>query len=419
MDIEAYVGQLTSRARVAARSLAVAGSARKDAALMLMADGLEANAATLRAENEKDLEAGRKAGLSAAMLDRLKLDDKQISKMAAAVREIAGLPDPVGEVIDGWVRPNGLKLHRVRVPLGVVAMIYESRPNVTVDAGSLCLKSGNASILRGGKEAIHSNLALHKVMAEALAKAGLDPNCIQLVETTDREVVNRMLKAQGRIDVVIPRGGKGLIKAVVENSTIPVIKHYEGICHVYVDDGADLEMARAIAFNAKVQRPGVCNAMETLLVHAAEAGRFLPPIVADLQKAGCEVRGCAKARAACRAIPKDATEDDWHTEYLDLVLSVKVVESLDEAVDHINTYGSQHTDSIVTRDHARAEEFVARVDSACVFVNCSTRLSDGGEFGLGAEIGISTERLHARGPMGLRELTCYKWVGMGSGQVRG
>ena len=418
MDIEAYVGQLTSRARVAARSLAVAGSARKDAALMLMADGLEANAATLRAENEKDLEAGRKAGLSAAMLDRLKLDDKQISKMAAAVREIAGLPDPVGEVIDGWVRPNGLKLHRVRVPLGVVAMIYESRPNVTVDAGSLCLKSGNASILRGGKEAIHSNLALHKVMAEALAKAGLDPNCIQLVETTDREVVNRMLKAQGRIDVVIPRGGKGLIKAVVENSTIPVIKHYEGICHVYVDDGADLEMARAIAFNAKVQRPGVCNAMETLLVHAAEAGRFLPPIVADLQKAGCEVRGCAKARAACRAIPKDATEDDWHTEYLDLVLSVKVVESLDEAVDHINTYGSQHTDSIVTRDHARAEEFVARVDSACVFVNCSTRLSDGGEFGLGAEIGISTERLHARGPMGLRELTCYKWVGMGSGQVR-
>jgi len=419
MDIEAYVGQLTSRARVAARSLAVAGSARKDAALMLMADGLEANAATLRAENEKDLEAGRKAGLSPAMLDRLKLDDKQISKMAAAVREIAGLPDPVGEVIDGWVRPNGLKLHRVRVPLGVVAMIYESRPNVTVDAGSLCLKSGNASILRGGKEAIHSNLALHKVMAEALAKAGLDPNCIQLVETTDREVVNRMLKAQGRIDVVIPRGGKGLIKAVVENSTIPVIKHYEGICHVYVDDGADLEMARAIAFNAKVQRPGVCNAMETLLVHAAEAGRFLPPIVADLQKAGCEVRGCAKARAACRAIPKDATEDDWHTEYLDLVLSVKVVESLDEAVDHINTYGSQHTDSIVTRDHARAEEFVARVDSACVFVNCSTRLSDGGEFGLGAEIGISTERLHARGPMGLRELTCYKWVGMGSGQVRG
>ena len=418
MNINAYVDQLTSRARAAARSLAVAGSKKKNDALAFMADGLVANAAMLKAQNRKDLEAGKAAGLSAAMLDRLAVDDRQIGKMADAVREIIALPDPVGEIIDGSVRPNGLHLHRVRVPLGVVFMIYESRPNVTTDAGTLCLKSGNASILRGGKEAIHSNLAIYRVVAEALGKAGLDPNCIQLVETTDREVVSKLLKATGKVDVVIPRGGKGLIKTVMENSTIPVIKHYEGICHVYVDDGADLAMARAIAFNAKVQRPGVCNAMETLLVHAAEAAAFLPAIVADLQKAGCEVRGCAKSRAACPAIPTDATEEDWRTEYLDLILSVKVVESLDAAIGHINTFGSQHTDSIVTRDLARAEAFVAQVDSACVFVNCSTRLSDGGEFGLGAEIGISTERLHARGPMGLRELTCYKWVAHGSGQIR-
>ena len=418
MDIAAYVDQLTARARAAARSLAVAGTKKKNDALAYMADGLIANAAMLKAGNRKDLEAGKAAGLSSAMLDRLTVDDKQIGKMANAVREIVALPDPVGEVIDGWVRPNGLKLHRVRVPLGVVFMIYESRPNVTIDAGTLCLKSGNASILRGGKESINSNLAIYRVIADSLAKAGLDPNCIQLVETTDREVVGRLLKANGKVDVVIPRGGKGLIKTVMENSTIPVIKHYEGICHVYADEGADLTMARAIAFNAKVQRPGVCNAMETLLVHRSEAKALLPAIVADLQKAGCEVRGCAKSRAACPAITVDATEEDWRTEYLDLILSVRVVDGLDEAVDHINTYGSQHTDSIVTRDLARAEAFVARVDSACVFVNCSTRFSDGGEFGLGAEIGISTERLHARGPMGLRELTCYKWIGRGDGQVR-
>ena len=418
MNIEAYVDQLTSRARAAARSLAVAGTAKKNCALALIAEGLVSNAAALKAENKKDLEASKAAGLTPAMLDRLTLDDKQIGKMADAVREIMALPDPVGEVIDGWVRPNGLQLQRVRVPLGVVAMIYESRPNVTVDAGALCLKSGNASILRGGKEAINSNIAIYKAIADALGNAGLDPNCIQLVETIDREVVNRLLKATGKVDVAIPRGGKGLIKIVMENATVPVIKHYEGICHVYVDDGADLEMARRVAFNAKVQRPGVCNAMETLLVHSREARAFLPGLVADLQKAGCEVRGCAKARAACPAITIDATEDDWRTEYLDLILSVRVVESLDEAIDHINNYGSQHTDSIITRDIARAESFVARVDSACVFVNCSTRLSDGGEFGLGAEIGISTERLHARGPMGLRELTCYKWVAHGSGQIR-
>jgi glutamate-5-semialdehyde dehydrogenase len=338
--------------------------------------------------------------------------------MADAVRDIIALPDPVGEVLDGWVRPNGLRLHRVRVPIGVVAMIYESRPNVTVDAGALCMKSGNASILRGGKESINSNLAIYSVIAEALEKAGLDRNCIQLVNTTDRAVVAELLKAQGKVDVVIPRGGKGLIKAVVENSTIPVIRHYEGICHVYVDDGADLDMAQTICFNAKVQRPGVCNAMETMLVHGSAADEFLPKIVADLQEAGCEVRGCARTRKACPAVTADATDEDWSTEYLELILSVRVVDSLAEAVDHINTYGSQHTDSIVTQDYARAEEFVAGVESACVFVNCSTRFSDGGEFGLGAEIGISTEKLHARGPMGLKELTSYKWVAHGSGQIR-
>ena len=418
MDIEAYTEQLTSNARAAARTLAVAGSARKDDALALISQGLIANAEMLKAENSKDLEAAKEAGLSAAMIDRLTVDDERIRKMAGAVKEIIALPDPVGEILDGSTRPNGLRLHRVRVPLGVVAMIYESRPNVTVDAGTLCLKSGNASILRGGKESIHSNLAIYKVIVEALEKAGLDHNCIQLVETTDRAVVSSLLKAQGKVDVVIPRGGKGLIKAVVENSTIPVIKHYEGICHVYVDDGADLDMARSICFNAKVQRPGVCNAMETMLVHSGVAEEFLPKIIADLQGAGCEIRGCARSREACPAIAADATEEDWRTEYLDLILSVKVVDSVDEAGDHINTYGSQHTDSIVTRDVARAEKFVAQVESACVFVNCSTRFSDGGEFGLGAEIGISTEKLHARGPMGLRELTTYKWVAHGSGQIR-
>jgi len=418
MDIQAYVDQLTSRARTASRALAVAGSAVKDNALALIADGLEASAEMLKSENRKDLDAAEAAGLSKAMIDRLTLSDAGIAKMAAAVREIIALADPVGEVLDGWVRPNGLRLHRVRVPLGVVAMIYESRPNVTVDAGTLCLKSGNASILRGGKESIHSNLAIYKVIAAALEDAGLDRNCIQLVETTDREVVSKLLKAQGKVDVVIPRGGKSLIKAVVENSTIPVIKHYEGICHVYVDDGADLAMASDICFNAKVQRPGVCNAMETMLVHESVAAEFLPEITARLQRAGVEMRGCAKSRAVCPSIKNDATEEDWRTEYLDLVLSVRVVNDLDVAVEHINTYGSQHTDSIVTRDVSRADEFVARVDSACVFVNCSTRFSDGGEFGLGAEIGISTEKLHARGPMGLKELTSYKWVAHGNGQVR-
>ena len=418
MNIEAYVDELTSRARRAARVLAVAGSAQKDEALALIAEGLVADTEMLQAENKKDLDAAKNAGLSDALVDRLTLDGKRIGKMADAVKQIIGLPDPVGEVIDGWVRPNGLRLHRVRVPIGVVAMIYESRPNVTVDAGALCLKSGNASILRGGKESLNSNLAIYKVIAEAMEKAGLDRNCIQLVETTDREVVARLLKAQGKVDVVIPRGGKGLIKAVVENSTIPVIKHYEGVCHVYVDEGADLEMARKICFNAKVQRPGVCNAMETMLVHEGVAGEFLPKIITDLQAADCEIRGCATTRRIAPAVTAEATEEDWRAEYLDLILAVRVVNDLDEAIDHINDYGSQHTDSIVTQDVARAEKFVAQVDSACVFVNCSTRFSDGGEFGLGAEIGISTERLHARGPMGLRELTSYKWVAHGNGQLR-
>jgi len=418
MEIDAYVDQLTANARAAARKLAVAGSARKDQALALLADGLLADAQALKAQNKKDLDAAAQAGLSAAMLDRLTLDDARIAKMATGVREIIALPDPVGEVLDGWERPNGLKLHRVRVPLGVVAMIYESRPNVTVDAGALCLKSGNASILRGGKESLHSNLAIHKVIAKALEQAGLDRNCIQLVETTDRAVVSGLLKAQGRVDVVIPRGGKGLIKAVVENSTVPVIKHYEGICHVYVDEYADLDMARSICCNAKVQRPGVCNAMETMLVHSSVSKEFLPPMVEQLHDAGVEVRGCERSIEACPAIGVAATDEDWVTEYLDLTLSVRVVDDLDAAIAHINNYGSQHTDSIVTQDYSRAEAFVAGVESACVFVNCSTRFSDGGEFGLGAEIGISTEKLHARGPMGLRELTSYKWVAHGSGQIR-
>ena len=416
MDVQAYVDELTANAVTASRALANAPTDTKDRALKLMADGLLANAAELKAANQKDLDAAK--DLSSAMVDRLTLTDERIQGMADGLRVVAGLPDPVGDVFETTERPNGLVIQRVRVPIGVIVIIYESRPNVTADAAGLCLKSGNGVILRGGKESLNSNLAIAKVLADACEEAGLDRNVVQLVETTDRAAVDHLLSAEGRVNLVIPRGGEGLIRAVVEKSKVPVIKHYKGVCHVFVDADADLDMAAEIVMNAKVQRPGVCNAMETLLVHVNVAGEFLPRIVPELRDAAVDVRGCEK----CRAIIPDlqpATEEDWSTEYVDLILSVRVVDSLEDAVEHITKYGSAHTDSIVTGDAAVAERFLREVDSASVMVNASTRFSDGGEYGMGAEIGISTDKIHARGPMGLRELTSYKFVVRGSGQVRG
>ncbi len=411
----ATMREMAGRAREAARGLAVASTEDKNAALHRMAAMLRSRAGEIKEANARDLAGASE--LTSAMQDRLQLDDARIEKMAAGVEEVAGLADPVGELLSERTRPNGMTIRKVRVPIGVIAIIYESRPNVTADAASLCLKSGNACILRGGKESINSNLAIGGVMSDALAGAGLPGGAIQVVSSTDRALVGELLKLDSLIDLVIPRGGKGLIRRVVEESTIPVIKHYEGICHVYVDGAADLDMAERIAVNAKVQRPGVCNAMETLLVHRDVAKEFLPRVVRALRNEGVEILGCAESR---KLVPdmKPATEEDWRTEYLDLILSVRVVESVEAAVDHIERYGSRHSDAIVTKDEAAARVFLDSVDSACVFHNVSTRFSDGFEFGMGAEIGISTDKLHARGPMGLEELTSYKYVITGDGQVR-
>ena len=417
MDTKAYAEDLARAAKAAARSIAHASTAEKDAVLERIARNLIEARDQVKQENRKDLEAGRQAGLTSALLDRLELTDKRIQAMADAVRKVIALRDPVGRVIDGWVLPNGLKLDKVRVPLGVICMIYESRPNVTADAASLCLKSGNAVILRGGKEAINSNVAIHRQIARACEGTAIDPAAVQLVSTTDRAVVAELLRADQYIDLVIPRGGKSLIRAVVEGSTIPVIKHYEGICHTYVDESADLDMAVAICRHAKCQRPATCNAMETLLVHEGIAREFLALMMPVLKKEGVEVRGCP---CCLHLMPgaKPATQEDWSTEYLDLILSVRVVPSLEEAIEHINRYGSRHSDAIVTRDLASAERFLDEVDSAAVFVNTTTRFHDGEQFGLGAEIGISTDKLHARGPMALDELTTYKWRVIGNGQLR-
>jgi len=418
MDVNGHVNGLIDAARVASVSLAQASRADKDVALRAMAKALLAAREDLQAANGKDIEAAEQAGLSSAMVDRLRLTDERIQGMADAVTQIAALPDPVGEVMGGSVRPNGLRIEKVRVPIGVVCMIYEARPNVTADASALCLKSGNACVLRGGKEAIHSNIAIHKALCGALVGAGVDAGAIGLIQTIDRAAIDVLCAAEGRIDLIIPRGGEGLIRAIVEKSRVPVIKHYKGVCHTYVDAGADLDLAHDICMNAKVQRPAVCNAMETMLVHADVAEAFLPRIAESLTAVGCEIRGCSRT---CELVPnaQAVSEDDYHVEYNDLVLNVRVVDSLDEAVDHIATYGSQHSDAIVTRDLGRANAFVRRVDASAVFVNTSTRFNDGGEFGFGAEIGISTDKLHARGPMALPELTSYKYVVTGEGQVRG
>lgn len=418
MDIQQYCNQLATRALDASRKLAVTSGATRNAALRAMAKSLLANAAILKEANAKDLAAGKAAGLSDAMLDRLKLDDKAIAKMALSVEQVADQVDPVGQVIEGSIRPNGIQLYKTRVPIGVVLIIFESRPNVTSDAAALCIKSGNAAILRGGKEALHSNAAIAKIVSDSLTASGLDSASVQLVETTDRNAVTHLLKMEGKIDLAIPRGGESLIRAVVEQAHIPVIKHYTGNCHVYVDSAADVKMAQAICINAKTQRTGVCNAAESLLFHKEHlgSGAMLNTLKALAEK-GVEIRGCPRTVAEF-PLAKAAADSDWAMEYLDLIVSVKVVDTLEEAVDHINKYGSRHTDAIVTTDIRRAQKFVQGVDSANVFVNISTRFSDGGEYGLGAEIGISTDKLHSRGPMGAADLTTYKWIAYGNGQLR-
>ncbi len=416
-NVQELVRVMGQKARRAAARLATLTPDVKNKALRAMAESLISRAAEIKEANAKDLEAGRQKGLNAAMLDRLALDDKRIESMARALRQVALLGDPVGEIYDMHTRPNGLRVGRMRMPIGVIGIIYESRPNVTVDAGALCIKSGNAVILRGGSEAIFTNRVLAEIMDEAAKSAGLPDNSVQLIPTTDRAAVEAMLKLNEFIDLIIPRGGKSLIELVVATSTIPVIKHYDGNCHVFVDESADLDMAETIVINAKCQRPGVCNAMESLLVHSAIAQTFLPRVGRALLERGVEIRG---DELTCQLIPeaKKVTEEDYRAEFLDLILSVAVVDSLDHAIEWINTYGSHHTDAIVTQNHVNAMRFLNEVDSACVFVNCSTRFSDGGEFGMGCEIGISTDKLHARGPMGLRELTTSKFVVFGNGQVR-
>jgi glutamate-5-semialdehyde dehydrogenase len=405
------------RGREAARPLAAAGTGAKNAALRAMAATLRAKAPEILRENAADVAAAKEAGLSAALLDRLHLGPEGLEKMARSLEEIAELRDPVGEVIEGYVRPNGLQIQRVRVPIGVILVIYESRPNVTSDVAGLCLKSGNAAILRGGKEALRTNAAIHGALAEAVRNEGLPADAVQMIGQPSRDLLAALLRQDRHIDLVVPRGGESLIRAVAEQSTIPVIKHDKGVCHVYVDELADLEMAEAICFNAKVQRAATCNAMETLLVQKNVAARFLPRICRRLSEAGVELRGCERTR---RIWPpaKPATEEDWYAEYLDLVLAIRVVDDIQEAIDHIAQYGSNHTDAIVSEDIRRIQQFVRDVDSSSVMVNTSTRFSDGGEYGLGAEVGISTGKLHARGPMGVRDLTTYKWVVFGSGQLR-
>lgn len=417
MSVTDQMRQIAREARAASRVVATLSRQSKDDLLLAMAEALEAAGEELKTANALDLEAGRANGLSAAMLDRLELTDERIRGMADGLREVAALPDPVGEITGMWKRPNDLQVGRMRIPLGVIAIIYESRPNVTADAAGLCLKSGNAVILRGGSEAFHSNSAIGRVLGAQLERFGLPAAAIQVVPVTDRAAVTELLKLEEDIDLVIPRGGEGLIRFVAENSRVPVIKHYKGVCHVYVDAEADFAMAERIVLNAKTQRPGVCNALETLLIHKDIAETFVPRIVDALRAAGVEVRGCPIVREfAPEAL--EASEEDWAAEYLDLVLAVKVVDNLDEAVDHINRYGSLHTEAIVTRSYQASREFLRRVNSSTVVVNASTRFADGGQLGLGAEIGISTTKLHSFGPMGLEDLTTRKFVVLGEGQIR-
>ncbi len=412
--------QLTNMARAAgeaSRVLSCLTAKKKDRVLKDMAGALRSNIPAILRANKKDVAIAVRRGLSSAMVDRLSLSEKRIREMADSISALTGLVDPVGEVIRAWGRPNGLWINKVRTPIGVIAIIYESRPNVTSDCIGLCFKSGNSVILRGGSEALNTNMAIYKALKSVLREHSIPEGAINLVKTTDRKAVELLLQLNDYIDLVIPRGGEGLIKKVVSLSRIPVIKHYKGICHVYVDSLADLKMAEEVCFNAKVQRPGVCNAMECMLVHKDVAAKFLPSMLRKFKDAGVEVRGCALTMRYVKGI-KAATEKDYRTEYLDLILSVKVVNDLSAAISHINNYGSRHSDTIITENYENGLKFLKEVDSACVYVNASTRFTDGYQFGMGAEIGISTDKLHARGPMGLEELTSYKYMVFGNGQVR-
>ena len=409
--------RVAQAAREASRTLARATTEQKDAALRAMANALASSRRGILDANAQDVEAARADGLSSALVDRLTLNEKRLDEMAASVEAVIALADPVGVVIRSWRRPNGLDIRKVRVPLGVIGIIYESRPNVTSECASLCVKSGNAVILRGGAESFRSNQAIGAALKQALASSGLPEAAVSMMPTADRAGVDVMVRLEEFIDVIIPRGGEALIRRIAETSKIPVIKHAKGVCHVFVDDAADLAMAQTIVLNAKCQRPATCNAMETLLVHQRIAPAFLPSMIKRLQDAKVEIRGDEETQRLSPGI-KAATEEDWSTEYLDLILSVKVVDSLEEAIEHIGRYGSAHSDAIVTKDESHAKRFVQEVDSAAVYVNASTRFTDGFQFGLGAEIGISTDRLHARGPMALEELTTYKYVVFGSGQIR-
>lgn len=417
MSLNEMIQAMAKDAKQSARLLRVAKRAEKDAALGFMAERILSNKEEIIKINAKDITLAREKGLNPAMIDRLTLDEKTISSMIHGLQEVAALPDPVGEVTGMWKRPNGLQVGQIRIPLGVIGFIYESRPNVTVDAAALCLKSGNAVLLKGGSEAIHSNLILNEIVSEALKKANLPEKSIQVIPFKEHEAVGILLSMDEYVDIIIPRGGEGLISFVAENSKIPVLKHFKGVCHVYVDEFADLQMAREICFNAKVQRPGVCNAMETMLAHKNVASSFLPGMIEDFTSAGVEIRACENT---LRLIPNLilAKDSDWPAEYLDLILAVKIVEDMDEAMDHIERYGSHHTESIVTNDYGRSKEFLEKVDASVVLINASTRFNDGFELGLGAEIGINTSKLHAYGPMSLKELTTTKFIVYGSGQVR-
>jgi glutamate-5-semialdehyde dehydrogenase len=417
MNIETTVVEMAKASRTAAKKLARCSSGEKNQALKIIAEKLIQSSEQILEANTQDVKKARENGLSSAMIDRLTITKQVLSAMADGLNEVAGLEDPVGSMDQTWIRPNGLSVSRMRIPLGVIGIIYESRPNVTIDAAGLCIKSGNAVILRGGSEALHSNQALAEVAAMGLAEAGLPQEAVALVPVRDRQAVNVLLQQDDYVDLIIPRGGESLIRFVAENSKIPVLKHYKGVCHVYVDATVDVQMALEICFNAKVQRPGVCNAMETLLVHQDAAEAFLPSMAARFSEAGVEIRGCELTRQLLPDVVA-ATQQDWPAEYLDLILAVKIVKSMDEALDHIAAYGSGHTEAIVTTDYGRARRFLREADSSVVLVNASTRFNDGGQLGLGAEMGISTSKLHAFGPMGIRELTTTKFVVMGNGQVR-
>jgi glutamate-5-semialdehyde dehydrogenase len=417
MDINSYVLKKAREAKEGARAIARASSEQKNNALLKMADAIKKKRMELQRENKKDLLAAKNKGLTRAMIDRLTLTRQRIDEMAQGLKEIAALPDPVGEITKMWKRPNGMMVGKMRVPLGVIGIIYESRPNVTADATALCLKASNAVILRGGSEAIHSNKAIVKVLRSVAKKEGIHEGVVTFIDNTDRQAIMEMLKLEGLIDVVIPRGGEGLIRAVTENSRIPVLKHYKGVCHVFVDRDADHKMAEDICFNAKVQRPGTCNAMETMLVDEKIARKFLPPMIKRFRKAKVLLKGCPRTIRIDKSVTP-ASDEDFHNEYVDLILNVKVVKDMDAAMDHIAKYSSAHTETIVTADYSKAMRFLREVDSSSVFVNLSTRFSDGFQFGLGAEMGISTDKIHARGPMGLEELTCTKFIAMGDGQVR-